>query len=670
MRLGSREFEVLFWADLGPLDLVDWAGEEGGEFDIEAVVIYLRALGMGGVRFCPFDASLRALYLSSLTPPSPLGTGVVERALSVCKKQEIHFSLILPVGAAGDWLAERHPEWLSSPSHDINLPQGLRPFCPANEGYRDFLLALASELVEAFSPLSIFFKAVPFKFCVCHRCRKMFEEGGFLSLPEEPLSELSMHALGAYLSLRRAQWEQVAADLSLRLKERHPGLSVGFSREGPWEAGLPLFPLDVPAEGIEGSDSLPPANIGRLVLRPLRLRTPEGLFGKAGADLRAELIKVLAAGEMPFLSEALALFYDCSPGEALRALFEFVKERMPLGLGRNPVPHVAVLASEVSLAFCCEEGRYCETKERALETLSGLFDLLWATSIPFVVLPVERVDADTLGAFPLVLLPSTSYIPKASQEALRDYLDDGGAVLSFFEVGLFDEEGHKPDSFVADVIGCTRVDTCYYGDASMGGGVEFPPGHFLTFNLPQRPIASRMGAYLPVSAAVRVDPLGSGIGILRQPPVLERGVSQGPRMGDRTSFPALVISEIGPGRTAYLCFNIGREYFLRRQPCYRQFFANLIHWLSPPEFEVRGSESVRGAMWQLERGVIVFLWQEPAQDRLVAKNVEVVLRCEEPIGRVRHYPRGLTVARTQTGDRLSLLVRDLPDCSILVCEPR
>jgi len=664
----ERVFSSLFWADLGPLDLVDWASEEGSEFDLEAVVIYLRALGMGGIRFSPFDASLRGFYPSELVPPSPLGTEAVDRGASICRKQEIHFALTVPVGFAGEWLRAEHPDWVAVPEGE-GQKGGLVPFCPANEGYREFLLALASELVEKFRPLAIFFRATPIGSCLCDFCRKAFlEEVGF-PLPEGVLSSADPKLLFSYLSFRRAQWREVASDLALRLKERHPEVFVGLSAEGPWEAGLSLFPPEAPVEAVEVKGVLPPANVGAEVLRPLRLRAEGALSGREGERLRAELVRILAAGGRPVLSEALPLFYDCSPGESLRGLIEFVKERITPLEGALQAPHLGVVVSEATPAFLGREMGYGEAKRWALESLSGLFDLLWASSIPFAVLPVERLDGEALRAFPLIVLASTVYIPGASQEALRDYLDEGGAILSFFEVGLFDEEGEKPGSAVPDLIGCTRVDTRRYKDASMSG-VELPAGHFLTLNLPQRPIAPRMGAYLPISAAVRVDPLGQGIGVLRQPPVLEEGVSGGPRMGDRTGFPAIVVSEAGPGRTAYLCFDIGREHHLRRHPGYRQLFANLVHWLSPPEFEVRGPGAVRGAMWRGEGRLVVFLWQEPACEGLVARNVEVVVRWEEPIGRVRHYPRGLTVARTQSGGRLSLLIREMSDCAILICESR
>jgi hypothetical protein len=97
----------------------------------------------------------------------------------------------------------------------------------------------------------------------------------------------------------------------------------------------------------------------------------------------------------------------------------------------------------------------------------GFYDVCFRKHIPSDVIDEISLTDGTLSNYDVVILPNMACMSDAEMDAVREFVRNGGTLVSTFETSLFNEYGEKRQQFgLADVFGCRLADEKIYGPLS------------------------------------------------------------------------------------------------------------------------------------------------------------------------------------------------------------
>jgi len=122
----------------------------------------------------------------------------------------------------------------------------------------------------------------------------------------------------------------------------------------------------------------------------------------------------------------------------------------------EPVYETTHPTAEIALVDPATTHRLFPREEHARAEVHdlGLYQALVEARLPFEMLSDQRLTAENLDRFKLVILANAACLSDAQCEALRGYVERGGSLVSAFESSLRDEKGRmRKDFALADVFG-------------------------------------------------------------------------------------------------------------------------------------------------------------------------------------------------------------------------
>ncbi len=211
-----------------------------------------------------------------------------------------------------------------------------------------------------------------------------------------------------------------------------------------------------------------------------------------------------------------------------------------------------------------------------------------------------NLDADTLRAYQLVIVPNAACLSDRQVAALREYVRRGGRLWATAETSLLDENGGlRPDFALADVLGI-HLDEKPANDLREKGlkkpAFLLPDSdHTILRGLP------RTELILPTDSVYVTADRGETPSRL----ILDAGAVV-PSPGRRTNHAAIHINRFGSGQAVYVANSLFASTRHREQNGViwtDRLIRNVVEYLAPnPPWRIRGPQAIWAGMNYQESG--------------------------------------------------------------------
>jgi hypothetical protein len=218
---------------------------------------------------------------------------------------------------------------------------------------------------------------------------------------------------------------------------------------------------------------------------------------------RAWTAQVVANGARPWLhiTGHLSEIFDRRGLSAFRELFRLLKQHPDAYEGTTSHAQVALVYSRRTLD-CYGRG---DPEDRYLDHFRGYYNAMLDARIPFDVLSDARITPPRLGRYRAIVLPNVACMTEGTADALTDYVERGGHLVTTFHTSLYDPWGDER----ADFLLGGAMGVAYAGKTR--GGLDAAYGRIRDHN---HPLVRDLGDtdVLPLSGrlcevrAVRSDP--------------------------------------------------------------------------------------------------------------------------------------------------------------------
>ncbi|NCP33278.1 MAG: hypothetical protein GW867_24985 [Armatimonadetes bacterium] len=480
-------------------------------------------------------------------------------------------------------IARDHPNWIERDAD--GKPRGLS-ICLLSPLLVEWMLPHVEEIVTNYAVDALFFDGTyAHSPCHCAACQTRFAEAsGGLAVPKDKQDP----AWPRFVAWKLAALQEVRQSVCDTIHRHRPEVVVAVN----W-AYTPRMPEVVPAGlGALVADIHPDDQVFEgsylssywaLLERPFDVMNAAflqwwGDWGcKPALAMQQEVAPVLAHGGLTWVGYQMTHEFDVAPavmGELGKTL-AFVREREPLLVGAESVPHVAVLHSteanhpQEEVAFFVNEG-----------SARGAHRLLTESMIPHHLVH-EQTLRERLPEFGAVFLPDQRYLQPELVPALAEWVEAGGVLVATALTGTLDDDHRDTGRFALEGLLGIRYEGVYdqshaYFEVT---DTRLTPG---TLDMPHlaeakfafaRPVAEDVECLARLRKAyLRSD----GQSLLRWSPV-----------GEDSGYPAITLRPVGKGWAAYFAGDPFRAYQAKNQWNLKHVVANLLRLTLPdPPVEV------------------------------------------------------------------------------------
>lgn len=409
-----------------------------------------------------------------------------------------------------------------------------------------------------------------------------------------------------------------------------------------------------------GWDKLAPESMAMYQNHPGYFR----VASKPPAEARLWMIAGIAGGLQPWWHYVGAWHEDRRMYQTPVPVMQWVKENEQYLTRREPVASVGLVWSQRNTDFFGRDN----AADRVEAPYYGFVHALVRARIPY--LPVHADDiASAAGRFSVLVLPNVGALAEAQCNAIRRFVQAGGALIATGLTSLYDEWGDpRPDYGLADLFGAhldaaaprlpgkreagpramrgqapsehtylrlhpelrARVDGPKAGDEPPAAGVRHP----VLRGFEETDLIPYGGILLPHRTEPgTLVPLTFVPAFPTYPPEFAWM-----RITD-TGMPALVLSERGRSRIAFLPADLDRWYFRYHLPDHGNLLANLVRWCAGDSLPL----SVEGPGWldchlykQPGRLILHIVnltnagtWRAPVEEPIPVGPVKVAIRLPE-----------------------------------------
>jgi hypothetical protein len=298
-------------------------------------------------------------------------------------------------------------------------------------------------------------------------------------------------------------------------------------------------------------------------------------------------------------------------------------------------------------------------QHRTDEPATGFYQALLESRTPFAFVDERRLDAASLAAYRVLVLPNIAAMSDRQAAQLRAWVAGGGALVATHETSLYDEWGQRRANFaLADLFGCDfagRVE-----DRVQNGYLTVHGPHALTRGFDDTPriiggtrlvhVTPRPGWKAPLTIAPRYPDLP-----------MERAY---PREREADT-PAVIARTFGKGRVVYFPENIDATFWQVSSPDHLALLKNAVAWCAngSAPFTLAGTGLVDVSYWRQARSLaahVVNLSSPMAMGGGYLREItplgpmELTLRLPAGtrVDRVRLLEAQVEVPALVTGDRL------------------
>jgi hypothetical protein len=238
-------------------------------------------------------------------------------------------------------------------------------------------------------------------------------------------------------------------------------------------------------------------------------------------------------------------------------------------MGGTPVPYVAVFFSKHTRLHFGQN----DPGERYLLNFLGACKVLLESHIPFDIVTDRGLTAKDLSRYRALVLPNAACLDDVQNEAVRNYVESGGGLVSTFMTSLFDSTGKiRSDFGLGQVLGAKFRDTVTLPLSYLKFDAETELARGLPPDVPllHRAIQTRVRVCAEAVAQGRIVYGQHGLNRLSSP-------CHPPEMSAST-YPAMVLNSPGKGRSVYFPGQPDGLYAKWGHPEYKVLLTNAVTW--------------------------------------------------------------------------------------------
>ncbi len=263
------------------------------------------------------------------------------------------------------------------------------------------------------------------------------------------------------------------------------------------------------------------------------------------------------------------------------------------------------------------------------EEFYGFYNGLSREHFPFDVIDEEALNKD-LTKYDLIVLPNATCLKKAAAGRIRDFVKNGGNLISSFETSFYDEAGKKlADPLLSDLFGIKETGDVF-GPLAWDYVTPGDIGNFSLKAVNQQYINAP--AYGVKVKTASVIPL-----YFCKP--LPGSYSGSPELSD---FPFIVENGYGKGKSIYMAGTFGGSLYKYHFPEYYQILSNLVSRLSQPLVRLENApSSVEAALRKGTNSFFLYLinftseMRRPIQRIIPCHDIKIELILDEKVRSVK-----------------------------------
>lgn len=686
--LGNSALPGKRWWEKEPLRIVEL--EEGYEFGEKASLLDRLGANMEHLTtFKDTSPGTSFLYNHHLFTGKGVDLDSLAEYLNEVHKKNIKVIIYYNVHAILFSYANEHPEWQQIKDDGNPVDQIYEidsSFCinsPWREEVFDTLKKLSAYKIDGvFYDGPIFFSNT----CYCDSCRKLFKEKYKKEIPLKT-KMASTRSGAAWRELVEFQSDSIARflkDSNDILKKVSPGclFYMNGSTLGPtWPTGRDnrkiIRESDIlGAEGgfLYGALTEPiykPGAVAKL-LEAQAGGKPTVIFNAAKQGPWA--ISMLAAGEINILysqtitHQANVWLAVCDDPDAHGEEIEVI-EKYNRFIRRNPEPFMnTVSAAKIALVWPQEGSNYYGgssvpltdfTKAMSAQKAGnltgefyGFYEALSRAHFPFDVIDEVSLQND-LEKYELIILPNAPCFSKDQIERIRNFVENGGNLISTFETSHYNEDGRKLTNFqLNDVFGIES-----------SGDIFGPLNHDYVAVKEERRVSLKgirqKLLYAPAyGMKIKTGPATIAPLFFCKPlPGSYAGIP------DESVFPFLIENEFGKGKSVYFAGSFGDSLNKFQFPEYYRIVANLAADLSTQVIEVQNTPSSVEVSLR-KKGNLIFLYlinftsdmRRPIQQIITCTNLKIRVLISEKVKSVKTLWMEKKIEFTQRGNSVDFVL--------------
>lgn len=382
---------------------------------------------------------------------------------------------------------------------------------------------------------------------------------------------------------------------------------------------------------------------------------------KPAAEARLWMIAGMAGGLQPWWHYVGAWHEDRRMYRTPEPVMQWARENERYLVNREPVAAAGLVWSQRNTDFFGRD----DAAERVEAPYYGWMHALVRARIPY--LPVHADDiASAAGRLPVLILPNLGALSEEQCAAIRRFVREGGGLVATGVTSLYDMWGDpRPDYALADLFGAhleappPRLPSGRQPASPGGRGRPVAQHTYLRLHPELRALAEgpRSGDepapdgerhpalrgfeqtdLIPYGGTLlphRCDP-GASVLLTYVPPFPTYPPEFAWMRTPKTDIPALVVSQHGGSRVAFLPAELDRWYFHYHLPDHGDLLANLVRWCAgdvmPLSVEGRGLLDCH--LYRQENRLILHMvnltnpaaWRAPVEDCIPVGPLRVSIR--------------------------------------------
>ncbi len=292
--------------------------------------------------------------------------------------------------------------------------------------------------------------------------------------------------------------------------------------------------------------------------------------------------------------------HDTRAAYLAKPTYQFLLDNEELLEENSPVAEVALYTSKATVDVM---GDINPDKDRVLLGMKGVEKILTEKHIQFVHLPSGNITLKALKKYKVIILPNMSCISDTEAGLLRQYVADGGNLISTYETSLYDENGNKRADFaLGDVFGVAStgitVDTAF--DCYQLIRIS---GHPLLKDMQNTELLANGEKTLLVNALEGTECVTTYIPIIMNQPPEKAWIRD-----MHTDYPISVVNYYKNGISVYFSNMLARALHTYAHDDFVQLFGNALDMvLSEPMVETNAPASVHVQLIKVKQGIMVSL---------------------------------------------------------------
>jgi hypothetical protein len=288
---------------------------------------------------------------------------------------------------------------------------------------------------------------------------------------------------------------------------------------------------------------------------------------KAPEEMTMWMAQTTASGMTPWFHWLGGAPEDTRWTETGRRFYQWIAVNEKHFANETSVANLGVLFSEQTNAFYRAPGGTDNT-----EFLGGMYKALLDGRFLFDFVHEDNLNPAVLAKYSALVVPNTACLSDAQCATLRAYADGGGSLLATFETAMYDEHGQaRSEPGLANVFGFERA------------GVRVPPNgnsayahierdHPILEGFTGTKVLPLSEYYIPLKAVA--NPVLTVI-----PPYPAFPPEMVYPRTTHTDQPAIVLSENGKSRRAYIPGDMDRSYWRSQDGDLSRLLVNTIRWI-------------------------------------------------------------------------------------------